>query len=438
MPQKTALVLGAGFVSGPLTRYLCDRGHRVLVASRTLSKAENIAPGCENAKPIEANVTDPETLEHLVSQADLVISLVPYTFHVAVAKVCLKHGKHLVTTSYVSPEMAALDAEARKAGLVLLNEIGLDPGIDHMSAMQVIDRIHAEGGKVTGFNSNCGGLPAPESNDNPFGYKFSWSPRGVVLAGRNNAQFLKEKQVVSIPGEELFDNYWPLKIDGVGEFMVYPNRDSLGYIDQYGLSGIQTMFRGTIRNPGWCKLWKKIADLGFTNVDPIDLADKTYAQLTAELVAAPDEGLVETVASFLRLDPEDEIIGKMQWLGLFSDEAIPAETPTVLDALVHLLWSKLQYKPGERDMIILQHKFDILRGGKASTILATLVDYGVPDGDSAMSRTVGLPAAIASDLILTGALRLTGVHTPVHMEIYEPVLKRLADMGLKFTETVLG
>jgi saccharopine dehydrogenase-like NADP-dependent oxidoreductase len=268
--MKKILILGAGLVSRPMVRYLLDvPDFEVTVASRTVSKAQELVGAHQRGRALALNVDDDAALGRLVSESDLAVSLLPYTYHVKVANHCLKHRKPLVTTSYVSDAMRALDGQAKAAGVILLNEIGLDPGIDHMSAMKIIHDVQKAGGKVASFMSYCGGLPAPEANDNPLGYKFSWSPKGVVMAGRNDARYLKDGKEVFIPGPELFGNRWPLKVADGYEFEAYPNRNSLPYIETYGLKGVGTMLRGTLRNPGWCATLKAIADLGVLKDDSV-------------------------------------------------------------------------------------------------------------------------------------------------------------------------
>jgi saccharopine dehydrogenase (NADP+, L-glutamate forming) len=268
--MKHVLVLGAGLVAGPHVRYLLDVPDlHVVVASRTVSKAEALISGHPRGTAVALDVEDHGHLESLIRQADLAVSMLPYVYHPLVAALCVKHKKHMVTTSYAKDAMRALDGPAREAGVLLLNEIGVDPGIDHMSAMKVIHQVRRKGGRVASFVSWTGGLPAPEANDNPFGYKFSWSPRGVLLAGKNPARFQRDGQIVNIPGEELFDNYWPVYIEGLGEFEGYPNRDSLPYAETYGIQPSEWMFRGTLRNVGWCKTLKKMTEMGLFDANSL-------------------------------------------------------------------------------------------------------------------------------------------------------------------------
>ena len=321
--MNKVVVFGAGLVVRAHVRYLLDHGFHVTVASRTVSKAEEIIDGHPNGTPMAYDITaEPERLESIIADHDVAVSLLPWQFHPQVARACLDVGKHMVTTSYVKEDMQALDAEAKEKGIILLNELGVDPGIDHMTAMQVIDRVHAEGGEITTFQSYCGGLPAPEANDNPYGYKFSWSPRGVLLAGLNTSRYRREGEVLDVPGPELFDHVWPVEvaIDGVPtELQGYANRDSMPYTKVYGIDPRDMMFRGTLRFPNWCAIQKQTARLGWLRTDGIDgLEGKTYADLTA-LLAGIDgtDDLKAKVAAHLGIDADGPELAGMEWLGLF-------------------------------------------------------------------------------------------------------------------------
>jgi len=432
---KKVLVLGAGLVSGPLVHYLLGQdGFEVTVASRTVEKAQVLVGDATNGIAVRVDVKDEASLENLISQADLSISLLPYIYHPLVARLCVKHKKDMVTASYVKDEMRALDSEAKSAGVILLNEIGVDPGIDHMSAMRVIDHVRKNGGELVSFSSYCGGLPAPDANDNPFGYKFSWSPRGVVLAGKNPARYLKDGKVIDIPGEELFANHWPVEIEGFGTLEGYPNRDSLPYIDTYGIHGVKTMFRGTLRYPGWCETLKKISELGLLDeTERHDIAGLTLAQFTGKMINSSGN-LKADLAAFLHIDEGSFVISNLEWLGLFGNDPIPAGAKSPLDVLAGRMLEKMQYAPGERDMLIMQHEFIAEYPDRTEKTTSTMIDYGIPHGDTSMSRTVGLPAAIATKLILTGKINLTGVQVPVIPAIYEPILAELEMMGIKFAE----
>ncbi|UCC30947.1 MAG: saccharopine dehydrogenase NADP-binding domain-containing protein [Phycisphaerales bacterium] len=438
--MKKVLVLGAGLVTRPLVRYLLDQpDFRVTVASRTVSKAEALVAGHPSGTTLTLLADETDKLAGLISEHDLAVSLLPAPLHPVVADLCVKHRKHMVTTSYLSPAMKALDGPAHEAGVMILNEIGVDPGIDHMSAMRVIDDAKARGGRIVSFRSYCGGLPAPEANDNPFGYKFSWSPRAVCTAGKSSARFREDGKQVDVPGPDLFACVHPLHVEGIGQLEAYPNRDSLGYVDLYGLEGIDTMFRGTLRYPGWCETLKMIVDLGLLDETPVTYpAGTTYARFVGRFLKSPPSGDVrKSLAGQLRIDAASPILDRLEWLGLFSDEtiAITGKETTPLDVLGSRMEQKMQYQPGERDMIALCHYFLAkFESGPDERITSTMIDYGQPGGDSSMARTVSLPAAIAVRLILTGGLMAPGVHIPVTKEIYGPVLDELAGLDIRCVE----
>jgi saccharopine dehydrogenase (NADP+, L-glutamate forming)/spermidine synthase len=406
-----------------------------MVASRTVNKAEKLIEGCKNAEAVAFNIaTDDSLLEELTAKVDLVCSLLPYTFHVKAAKVAIRNKKPFCTTSYISDEMKALEDDAQKAGVILLNECGVDPGIDHMSAMQIIDKVHNNNGKIVSFTSFTGGLPAPDANDNPFGYKLSWSPRGVLLAGRNNAHFLRDGKEVKIEGADLFQNCEPMEVPGMGTFEGYPNRDSMSYIDIYNIQETKTMLRGTFRNTGWCETLDKIADLGLLDIEERSFNGVTYADMIKNLVSAGNGDIKEAIAKFCKIDSNSEIISRFEWLGLLDDKEIDPKVNTRLDALCALFEEKMNYAPGERDMIVMHHEFIAEYSDKKQKITSTMIDYGIPNSDSSMSRTVALPVAIASRMILEGKINLIGVHRPILPEIYEPILKELTTLNISLEE----
>jgi len=437
--MKNILVLGAGLVTRPLVRYLLDQpGYRVTVASRTLGKAEALIGDYAQGKAVAFDITkDSTVLGDLVAQANLAISLLPYIYHVQVAEQCLRHGKHMVTTSYVSDAMRALDGAAQEAGIILLNEIGLDPGIDHMSAMRIINRVHDNGGDVKSFRSYCGGLPAPDANDNPLGYKFSWSPRGVVLAGRNSARYMENGHIVDIPNERLFATHYVMWVEGLGDLEAYPNRDSLPYVEIYGIPETATMYRGTLRYLGWCDVLQKLNQVGYFGLDERDdLTGKTFRQVMAELIGNENTANLETdLAASLNVSPNSGVIMALQWLGLLDNAPVSDKATTLLDVLADQMLVRMPYHEGERDMVVLVHEFDAVYSDRRERITSTLLDYGIPGGDTAMARTVGLPAAIATRMILNEEIDLTGVQIPVLPEIYEPVLDELAQLDIVCAET---
>ncbi len=440
--MSNILVLGAGMVAGPLVRYLLDRSCELTVTSLVLENAVKLIGDDPGGTPMVLDLSDEEALGSLVADHDLVISLVPFAFHPLVGRHCLNHGKHLITASYVTDEMEALHSEAEAKGLVFLNEIGLDPGIDHMSAMRIIDDVHARGGKIRHFRSFCGGLPAPEANDNPFGYKFSWAPRGVLLASRNGARYWRDNHVVDVEPERLFRDMRLLNLDGVGDFEAYPNRDSLMYRDVYKLGDeVQSVFRGTLRYIGWCNSLYNFRKIGLLDLEERDCAGMTYADFMRDLLdAGPEDDLRVVAADRMGTQPDCLPPWNLHWLGMFSSRPLGCDRISPLDALGEIMQEKLGYQPGERDMVVLHHEFKAWfpDDDHHERLASTLVDFGVRYGDSSMSRTVSLPAAIAARLILEGKVAQRGVLLPVHREIYDPVLNELATLGIVCNEKTMA
>lgn len=435
--SKTVLTLGAGMVVRPMIEYLGKHGFQQIVTDIIEAKAQHVIRGIQGARAVELDSADPTRMEQLIDQADLVVSMLPATMHPLVARLCLKHKKNMVTASYVSPAMREMDAEVKAAGLLFLNEIGVDPGIDHMSAMKIIHRIAGKGGKVTGFYSYCGGLPALDANTNPMGYKFSWAPKGVLRAARNSAKYLKDGHFVEIPGPELFHHYWFQTVGGI-VFEAYANRDSLSYIETYGLNGIETMYRGTLRNVGHCDTWWALSNLGFFS------ENETYENLTGTVAdfirdrmlnLPADACLKKAIGEQLGLHPDSVILKKFDWLGFFDNTPIPVEKGAPIDVLTELMLQKMSYDPGERDLLAMQHVIIAQYADHAEKIVSSMIDLGIPNGDSSMSRTVSLPVAIAVRMILEGRVTLNGVQIPVMPELYNPVLAELETMGIRFTET---
>ena len=435
--MNNILVLGAGMISRPLVRYILnEQDFYVKMASRTVSKAEKIIDGHARGEAITLDVNNDSHLEELISKSDVTVSLLPYIYHVKVARLCIKHMKHLVTTSYVSDNMQILDNQAKKARILILNECGLDPGIDHMSAMRIIHNVKKCNGKVISFRSTTGALPSFEANNNPFGYKFSWSPRGVLLASLNPSQWLQDGKIVSYPGEKLFENYTFQDVPGVGTFENYPNRNSVPYKEIYGLTDAKTVYRGTFRMAGWCETMRKIVAIGWLNEEPLeDFNGETYGHLTGYLIGKRSyENLIDAISKFLGIEKYSTVMKRLEWLGLFSDEPLPKDRNTPLDYLNVLTLRKMSLGENERDMIVMHHEFLVKYDTKKEYITSTLVEYGIPNGDSAVARTVGLPAAIAVKLILKKKLDNVGIYIPTLPEIYNPILDELEEMNIKFYE----
>jgi len=422
------LILGSGLVAEPMVRYFLNKRWHVTVASNTPGRSEKMIGSSEFGTTVFWEAGDESTLDRLVSEHDLTVSLLPYVFHVMVAGYCIKHKKNMVSTSYVKAEMRALDAAAKKAGIILLNEIGLDPGIDHMSAMRIIDHIHRNEGAVLEFYSICGALPAPEAADNPFRYKFSWSPKGVVLAGNNDAVYLKHGSVVKIPTKDLFKNPFVLNFPGVGEMEVYPNRDSLAYKDIYGIPEAQTMYRGTFRYKGWCETLDAIKQLNLISCDKFDMTGMTYLDMLLKTSGLSQQSAVSSRQSAYARKA-------IEWLGLFSDRPMNRGIDSPFEVTSDLMIGKMGLGENERDMVALQHTF--LAGysdGRKEVIRSRMLGFGTPATETFIARTVALPAAIGAELILEGKISAKGVHIPVIPEIYNPVLDKLEETGIKMIE----
>ncbi|KAK1965632.1 saccharopine dehydrogenase [Colletotrichum eremochloae] len=437
MASQKVLMLGAGFVTRPTLDILSESGVSVSVACRTLESAKALSAGVKNANPISLDVTDDKALDEEVAKHDLVISLIPYTFHATVIKSAIRQKKHVVTTSYVSPAMLELDQAAKDAGITVMNEIGLDPGIDHLYAVKTIEEVHKDGGKITSFLSYCGGLPAPECSGNPLGYKFSWSPRGVLLALRNAASFYQDGKVVNVAGPDLMATAKPYHIYPGFATVAYPNRDSTGYKERYNIPEAQTIIRGTLRYAGFPEFVKVLVDIGFLKDEEQSYCKEATAwkEVTRNILGASsseEADLVKAVdakTSFKDDEQRKHILSGLKWIGLFSSEnIIPRGNP--LDTLCATLEKKMQLGEGERDIVILQHKFGVeLKDGTKQTRLSTLVEYGStdPNGYSAMAKLVGIPCAVAVKQVLNGTLSEKGVLAPMSSKINDPLIKELKE-----------
>lgn len=438
--MRKVAVIGAGLVAGPLVEYLLGlKDVKVIVADIDEPRARQLVGSHPAGEARKLDLKDREAVARLISEVEAVASMVPYTFHPYLASICLEYGRHLVTASYVSPAMKELDGKAREKGLIFLNELGLDPGIDHMEAMRLMAEAKKQGGRVISFISYCGGLPAPEiKDDNPFGYKFSWSPRGVLLAGTNEARYLKDGQEVVVPASELFAHYEMIDIPGLGKFEGYPNRNSVQYREIYDIPEARTLLRGTLRYPGWCFKMKKIGELGLLSLEEREWKAKTYAGFLREYLGIDrTNDLKAEVARKLNLPLNSEVMKALEWLGLFGDQALPSSHSSPLDLLVALMVKneKMQYGANQRDLTVLQHQVVFeFEGRGREKVVSTLIDFGRPGGHTSMSRTVGLPVAIGLKLILENRIKHRGVLTPTVPEIYNPILEELKHQGISFKE----
>ncbi|MFC1679841.1 saccharopine dehydrogenase C-terminal domain-containing protein [Elusimicrobiota bacterium] len=434
--MKKVLVLGAGHVTKPLVDYLIETcGYQVTMASPRVEKSRKIIAGRPLGFCVRWKSDFGEALDRLISTHDIVVNMIPKSYHVNVAKACLKHRKSMVTTSYEIPAIKALDAEARERGILILNELGEDPGMDHFTTQMLLKDIQTAGGRVVSLRSYGSGLPSFEFNNNPFGYKFSWEPKGVFLAAQVPAVYLLEGKRIQVAGNELFDGHWLVDIDGLGTFETYPNKDCTRYLKHFGLPEDVTFYRGLLRFSGYCNNMRGLMTLDLLNDrDKFDLEGWTRRRFTASLIDRdPTADLEHEIARHLKIDGNADMINRLRWLGFFEDRPLPIQQGSRLDVLVALMLLKMQYAPGETDMTIIHVETIAEFYDRREMRTATMVAHGTPYGESAMSRAVGLPPAIATRLIFEGRIKAKGVHMPPTLpDLHEPFLKELADHGFTF------
>ena len=438
--MKSILILGAGRSSTTLINYLIkaaeEHGWMVTVADTDLDIALSKTEHSKNALGVQLDVNDVTKRQELIRDKNVVVSLLPAFLHPIVAKDCLEFSKHLVTASYLNEDIRSMEQEALAKGLLFMGEMGLDPGIDHMSAMQKINEIKAEGATLSAFYSYTGGLIAPESDDNPWSYKFTWNPRNVVLAGQGTAQYLNAGKIKYIPYNRLFSERKVIQVPELGPYDVYANRDSLPYRKLYGIENVPTILRGTIRANGYCDAWDTLVNIGLTDDSyDIDLESiKTYRELVESFILGTYPDIKTGVSNFLGLPVDHEIIRKLEWTELFSDRPIKLKRATPAQALEDLLLDKWALKKEDKDMIIMQHQFEYVLDGVSKKLISSMVTKGEDSVNTSMAKTVGLPVAILVKLLLLGKVSLTGVHIPVMAEIYEPVLEELKEYGIDFID----
>lgn len=445
--MKNILVIGAGLSASSMLRYFTQNAEKedwfIKVVDRDAELAKSKVAGCSRAEGFSINALDPAERGPLIEWADLVISMLPARFHIEVARDCVTHKTNLITPSYISKEMRELDAEAKEAGIMIMNEIGVDPGIDHMSAKKILDDIEEMGGKMHIFESFTGGLIAPESDDNPWNYKFTWNPRNVVLAGQGSAaKFIQEGEYKYIPYNKLFRRTEIINIEGYGDFEGYANRDSLKYRSKYGLEDIPTIYRGTFRRKGFSKAWDCFIQLGATDDSYVLEGSKNMTKrefINSFLPYNPHDSVELKLRHYLKIDMDDIIWDKLVWLGIFDKDQMGFEedvTPAYF--LQKILEEKWSLKSDDKDMIVMWHKFVYVKDGGFHEINSHMVYIGEDQTYTAMSNTVGLPCAICAKMILNGTIQAKGVHLPITKEIYQPILNELEEYGIKFTEEVVS
>jgi saccharopine dehydrogenase-like NADP-dependent oxidoreductase len=439
--MKRILVLGSGLSTSSLIDYLLFHAEKedwiVTVGDIDYEAAKQKIDGHPRGTAISFDIFKESDKSRYIKDADIVVSMLPARFHPMVADACIENGRSMLTASYVSPEIRRLDYLARQKGLLLFNELGVDPGIDHMSAMRVIDAIRAKGGKLTGFRSFTGGLIAPESDNNPWNYKFTWNPRNVVLAGQGTSMFIRDGQYKYVPYHQLYRSAEKTTVLDLGEFEVYPNRDSLQYREVYNLPDIKTMIRGTMRRPGYCEAWNVFVQLGMTDDSyTMDYSgNQTWLQFTESFLPAGIQGsITERLGAYLNIPSDGAIMNKLAWLGLFENKPVGLNNATPAQILQLKLEQKWGLEPNDKDMIVMQHVFDYQMNGKHYQHKSSLVVIGKDQRQTAMAMTVGTPLAIATRLVLTGKIRAVGVQVPTTREFYLPILTELEQYGIKFIE----
>ena len=443
--MKHIVVLGAGQSTPFLIFYLLQSAEEndwfITVGDLNGELAERSVAGHPRGQGIALDINDAATRSALMSKAQVVINMLTRPYQYLVALECLTNGAHMLTASYEEPRIRSLDADAHRKNILILNEMGLDPGIDHMKAMQLIQKVRSRGGTVVSFVSYGGGLPAPEANTNPLRYAITWNPRNVLMAGEDGALYREDEKIKLLPFHQVFDRTWTVEVDGVGTFEAYPNRDSLSYEKALGLREDRTIIRGTLRYPGWSETWQHIVHLGLTNesLQIPGLQEMNYRDLTEMCLPLSPKGakLEHEVADYLGISRTGRIMENLRWLGLFSHERIGREVTTVAGAMIDLIRRKLMMPEGARDMVILVHEIEAIypeEGNRREKITSTMIEYGIPGGFTAISRTVGLPIAVAARLLLRDELPLTGCQIPTHPAVYDPVLRELTQNDLEFTE----
>ncbi len=443
--MKKILLLGAGLSASSLISYLLKQAAiynwQLRVVDQSIELVKKKLNNHPNGVALSFNALDKDARWEELKQADLVISMLPARFHIEVAKDCLKLGKNLITPSYVSKEMKQIEKQVQDAGLIFLNEVGVDPGIDHMSAMKIIDEIHAKSGKVTSFKSFCGGLVAPESDNNPWNYKFTWNPRNVVLAAQGGtAQYIDHGQYKYIPYTQVFSRLDKITIEKYGEFEGYANRDSLSYRSIYKLNDIPTIYRGTLRKKGYCSAWNVFVQLGLT--DDVTILENS-AHLTPRTFINSFLPYNDTLSVEEKWEKACKQFGvtdfdRYKWLGLFeNDQALGIDNATPAQILEKILVSKWVMEPNDKDMLVMVHQFEYQLDGQNFFLESSMVNIGDDNVHTAMSKTVGYPLGICAKLVLLDQIKLRGVLLPTHAEIYLPVLEELKELGIRFTESLI-
>lgn len=447
--MKHILILGAGKSTSYLVTHLlglaAERDWFVTVCDRSAATAQQRVQGHPKGQAVGLDINDTAARASLIGKADIVVNMLTRPYQYLIAVDCLNNNAHMLSASYEDIKVRTLDADAHRRNILILNEMGLDPGIDHMAGMSILERVRGAGGFVTSFRSYGGGLPAPEVAAGPLRYAVTWNPRNVLMAGEDGAIFKEDGKIKVLPFHQVFQRTWIVEVEGLGTMEAYPNRDSLAYEEILGLKQNHTIVRGTLRYPGWSETWQYIVHLGLANesLRIPNLRAMTYRELT-EMFLPAMEGrmrLEQQMANYLGISPTGHIMQNLKWLGLFSKDTIGIEAETVAEVMIRLMQEKFRLPDGARDLVVLVHEIEAVypsEKNRVEKITHTMLEYGVPGGETAISRTVGLPLAVTTDLILGGKIPLSGCHIPTHPAIYQPVLAELKSAGLTSREVVAG
>lgn len=444
--MQKILILGAGRSASSLIKYAIKNAAalnwQLSIGDYSLELAQSKGKGHEHIRAFMFDVTDEQQCKQEVENADLIISMLPASFHHLVAKQCVMLKKNMVTASYVSPEMQELDEDAKKAGIILLNEVGVDPGIDHMSAKKIIDNLIGQGATLNCFRSFTGGLIAPECIANPWKYRFTWNPRNVVLAGQGTARFIENNELKYIPYQRVFKQVRNIHVKGLGDFDGYANRDSIQYRTVYGLRDIPTMLRGTLRYQGFCEAWSVFVTLGLTD-DSFKIKNSetlTYAELVESFLPRylKSGSILSRLAALCGMDQMSEAMDKVVWTGILSEDKIGLPNASPAEILQHLLMQKWTLEPNDKDMIVMQHEFVYELDNTIQQLNSALIVKGDDSINTAMSKTVGFPVAICAKLVSQNKFRAKGVQIPLNADLYNPVLNELETLGIKFTENMVS
>jgi saccharopine dehydrogenase-like NADP-dependent oxidoreductase len=442
---KQILVIGAGRSSPYLIARLLEMSAEydwfVTVGDVDQSLAEDRVREHPRGAAIHFDVNDEALRSTQIDNADVVINMLSPVYQDLVAWDCVNQGRHMLSVSYRDQALRDLDQDAKRKGLLILSELGLDPGLDHMSTMKLISEVRSKGGRIVSFESYGSGIPAVGESHNPFNYVITWNPRNVVMSSEHGAQYMEDGKIKIVPFHHVFHHTWPVEVDGVGTLEAYPNRDSMSYMETFGLPHVRTMIRGTLRYPGWSETWARVVQLGLPNemLRIPDLAERTYREVVEMFLPdhTSEASIVQRVARFLGISPTGTIMNNLGWLGLFSKEPTGCQGGTAAEMMIDLLQRKLPLTPDRRDVVILQHELEVEYTDRPSErVVSTLVAEGESETMTAMAKTVGLPVVAATKLLLEGELSLTGSQIPTHESLYSPILVELEKTGIRFVEKI--